>query len=126
MKFFAYLRQGHTYDGNVKEFLNTFMKEHGPKVDLAASKKLFVEVVSHVLEFTGGPLLRKGYAVTPLNQLEAVLVGAGRLAEAGKKLKKPSKDWLNDSELVKFSTKGTNTKTAFTGRNRRAEALLAG
>lgn len=126
LKFFAYLHNGSAYDGNVKEFLNTFMKERGPKLDLTASRKLFVDVVTRVLEFTGGPLLRKGYGVTPINQLEAVLVGAGRLVKAGKKLKAPPGNWLNDAELVNFSTKGTNTRTAFDGRNKRAEALFSG
>ena len=126
LKFFAYLHWAEKYDGNVKAFLNNYMKEAGPKVDVEKFKAFFNNVVDGVLEFTDGPLLRKGYGNTPLNQLEAVLVGAGRVLQSGKKLKKPPKDWLNDSELLKASTKGTNTKSSFDARNARAEKLLAG
>lgn len=126
LKFFAYLNWAGEYDGNVKTFLNSYMKEAGPKVDIDQSRKLFNNVVENVLKITNGPLLRKGYGNTPLNQLEAVLVGAGRLVKAGKKLKQPPANWLNDEELLKFSTKGTNTKPSFDARNARAEKLLRG
>lgn len=126
LKFFAYLNWADKYDGNVKSFLNTFMKEAGPLLDIEQSRKLFNNVVNGVLAITGGPLLRKGYGNTPLNQLEAVLVGAGRILKAGKKLKTPSPEWLNDAELLKYSTKGTNTKPSFDARNSRAAKLLGG
>jgi hypothetical protein len=126
LKFFAYLERGEQYDGRVKEFLNQFMKDCSTKFDIAAGKKLFTDVVERIYDIVKGPVLRKGYSVTPLNQVEAILVGAGRLTKAGKKLKTPPNNWLNDKDLVKFSTKGTNTKTAFLGRNKRAEDLLAG
>lgn len=125
LKFFAYLHNSNNYDGNVKAFLNKFMKDQGPNLDLAASRTLFNNTVDRVLGFTGGPILRKGYSVTPLNQLEAILVGAGHLLKNKKKLKTPPTDWLNDAELVKFSTKGTNTRSAFDGRNRRAIELFS-
>lgn len=126
LKFFAYLNWGKKYDGSVKAFLNDYMKLEGPKIDIQASEGLFGRVVSDVLAITGGPLLRKGYGNTPINQLEAVLVGAGQVIRAGKKLKTPPVNWLNDDELVKASTKGTNTKTSFDTRNARAEKLLGG
>jgi hypothetical protein len=126
LKFFAYLDRADKYDGNVTEFLNNYMKDAAAKFDLVAGGKLFNEVVSQVYGIVNGPVLRKGYGVTPLNQLEAILVGAGRVIRAGKKVKAPKGDWLNDKDLVKFSTKGTNTRSAFLGRNERAEALLSG
>lgn len=126
LKFFAYLSWSDKYDGNIKEFLNKFMKEAGPQIDIEKSKLLFESVVDGILKITKGPLLRKGYGNTPLNQLEAVLVGAGRVIQAGNKLKTPPADWLNDEQLVKHSTKGTNTKSSFDGRNKRAEKLLGG
>lgn len=126
LKFFAYLNGGSKYDGNVKEFLNNYMKDEGPKIDIPAATSLFMKTVDAVYKITGGPLLRKGYGNTPLNQLEAVLVGAGKLVQSGKKLKTPSPNWLNDEELVKSSTKGTNTRTSFDARNKRAEKLLSG
>lgn len=126
LKFFAYLNWADKYDGNVKSFLNTYMKEAGPNLDLDVARQLFHSVVDGVLKITKGPLLRKGYGNTPLNQLEAVMVGVGRILNAGKKLKTPPADWLNDAELLKYSTKGTNTKPSFDGRNSRAEELLGG
>lgn len=126
LKFFAYLNSSEKYDGNIKAFLNEYMKDLGPKHDIEQSRKLFNSVVDGLLKITNGPLLRKGYGNTPLNQLEAVMVGAGRILKAGKKLKAPSLDWINDEELVKYSTKGTNTKSSFDARNSRAEKLLGG
>jgi hypothetical protein len=126
LKFFAYLNRPQKYDGNVKEFLNDYMREEGPKISIQKSRELFNKVLDAVLEITKGPLLRKGYGNTPLNQLEAVLVGAGQLILAGKKIKTPGPGWLNDAELLKFSTKGTNTTNSFSGRNARAKALLSG
>ena len=124
LKFFAYLDWSDRYDGNIKSFLNSYMKVEGPKADIAARAALFQSVVDSLLKITGGPIIRKGYGNTPLNQLEAILVAAGRIIISGKKIKTPGKDWLNDPDLVKFSTKGTNTKTSFDGRNKRAGELL--
>lgn len=126
LKFFAYLDRAEKYDGNVTDFLNTYMRDAAAKFDLSAGRKLFNEVVDGVHNIVKGPVLRKGYGVTPLNQLEAILVGAGRIIKAGKKIRAPKGDWLNDAELVRFSTKGTNTRSAFLGRNKRAEELLSG
>lgn len=126
LKFFAYLNWADQYDGNVKSLLNRYMKESGPQLDLDQCRKLFDNVIDAIFEINKGPLLRKGYGNTPINQLEAVLVGAGRILKAGKKLKTPPTDWLNDADLLKSSTKGTNTKSSFEARNARAEKLLGG
>lgn len=126
LKFFAYMNARDSFDGGVKAFLSGYMKSAPQTLELAAAKTLFTSVCSSLHEITKGPVLRKGYGVTPLNQLEAILVAAGELVGAGKKLKQPPKNWLNDSELVKFSTKGTNTPTALEGRIRRAKELLLG
>ncbi|OZI59038.1 hypothetical protein CAL27_20135 [Bordetella genomosp. 1] len=125
LKFFAYLDWSDKYDGNVTRFLNEYMKERAPAVNVPAAKDLFALVVSELIKITKGPLLRKGYGNTPLNQLEAVLVAAGRIIGKGGVIKTPASSWTNDTELVQYSTKGTNTKSAFIGRNRRAEELLS-
>jgi hypothetical protein len=126
LKFFAYLNWSDEYDGNVKSLLNRYMKEEGPKLSIDDSRELFNSVVDGILGITDGPVLRSGYGNTPLNQLEAVMVGAGRVLVAGKKLRMPPLDWLNDADLVRASTKGTNTKSSFDTRNARAEKLLGG
>jgi len=126
LKFFAYTNWAGKYDGNIKGLLNSYMKEEGPKADIAECEEFFNSTVVAILKLTQGPLLRKGYGNTPLNQLEAVMVGAGRRIRAGKQVKAKVTDWINDAELVKYSTKGTNTKASFDARNSRAEALLSG
>ena len=126
LKFFTYLNWATKYDGNIKALLNAYMKEEGPKLNIKDCEEFFQNTVAAILKITQGPLLRKGYGNTPLNQLEAIMVGTGRLLLAGKRIKNQPAEWLNDSELLKYSTKGTNTKTSFDARNSRAEKLLAG
>lgn len=126
LKFFAYLEKGDRFDGRVKEFLNQYMREVADTFDLAAGRELFTLVVQRLLALVDGPFLRSKYGNTPLNQLEAVMVAVGRLIRAGKRIRQPPGAWLDDPELVRYSTKGTNTRKAFHGRNKRAEVLLSG
>lgn len=126
LKFFAYLHDGERYDGDVTNFLNRYMRENGKSFDVVSGKDLFLRVIQQLVQITDGALLRKGYSVTPINQLEAVMVAAGKLLQTGKKNWKPPADWLNDKVLIQHSTKGTNTRTAFKARNARAEELLLG
>jgi hypothetical protein len=126
LKFFAYLDRADKYDGNVTELLNTYMKEASASFDISKGRALFTQVMESLANITNGPLLRQGYSNTPLNQFEAVAVAGGRIIREGRKIKKPRSGWLNDDKLVGFSTKGTNTRKAFAGRNSRAEELLAG
>lgn len=126
LKFFAYLEDGQRYDGNVTGFLNRFMKENARTFDVAAGRVFFRRVINRLVELTNGPVLRSGYGLTPLNQMEAILVGAGKLLREDRPIVSPRQDWLNDRALVKSSTKGTNTRSAFRSRNQRAEELLSG
>jgi hypothetical protein len=72
-------------------------------------------------------VLRTGTFVTPVNQLEGILVGAAEVLRAGGALHVPaSKAWLDDEELVNASTKGTNTANALATRIDRARSLLSG
>lgn len=127
LKFFAYLEDREAFDGRVTEFLNNYMKNHARETDIARYRSSFVDVVTFLSDaLKGKPFLRSGTAVTPINQFEAVLVGIGRVLRAGRNPVTPSGDWLNDSELVRFSTKGTNTRTMLNGRIDRAEKLFSG
>lgn len=63
--------------------------------------------------------------VTPINQLEAVLIGIGRVIRSGKKLVKPPNGWENDEVLVEASTKGTNSRSMLFRRIERAEELFS-
>ena len=126
LKFFAYLKNRHNFDGAVTSFLNDFMAQASESFDETAGRKLFTTVVDSLLNVCGGPFVRKGYGNTPLNQLEAVMVAAGEIVTEKKKFQRPRNDWLNDRELVKHSTKGTNTPAALRRRIERARALLMG
>ena len=123
LKFFAYLNAREEFTGAVTGFLNGYMEEASGTFDLEAGRKLFVEVVNHIHSATKGHFLRKGYGTTPLNQLEAVMVGVGELVRDGKQLSKPTAGWLNDPDLIKFSTKGTNTPQMLSSRIARARSL---
>lgn len=126
LKFFAYLHDRKEFDGKVTQFLNRYMEEHLPLLDLAQAESLFMNVVSSLAVIVDGPVLRAKYSLTPINQLEAIMVAAGELFLAGKKPKAPKGDWLNDAELVAASTKGTNVPSALERRISRAKALLSG
>lgn len=109
------------------QFLNRYMKEQATSFDIESGRKLFLDVVKRLHKIQSGkPVLRPGYSVTPQNQLEAILVALGTLIRGKKKIATPPAKWLEDEVLVKFSTKGTNTRKAFEGRNERALQLLAG
>lgn len=126
LKFFAYLDWADKYDGNVTEFLNRYMQTVSATFDIEKGQDLFKKVASRLAEISKGPILRTGYSSTPLNQFEAIAVASGRLVREGKAIKAPKPGWLDDKELVKFSTKGTNSRVAFEGRNNRARQLLTG
>lgn len=126
LKFFAYLDWSDRFAGQVTQFLNAYMQDAASSFDVAAGRKLFTDVsrkLSDILE--GAYFLRSNYSVTPQNQLEAVMVALGKLTRAKKKVSTPKKGWLDDKELVKHSTKGTNTKKALSGRIQRAVELLS-
>jgi hypothetical protein len=126
LKFFAYLYNRNEFDGAVTSFLNDFMANSSKSFDEASASALFRSVADALIQYCQGPFLRQGYGNTPLNQLEAVMVAAGELLKQKKKLQRPGSDWLNDAELVKHSTKGTNTPSALTKRVGRARELLQG
>ncbi len=126
LKMFAYLDNRASFKGAVTEFLNDYMQSDGPKFDIESGRETFRDVVSRIYAAVRGPFLRKGYATTPLNQLEAVMVALGELVREGKSiLRKPPPGWLNDPQLVNFSTKGTNTPSMLKNRIQRAKVLWA-
>lgn len=128
LKFFAYLLHRDRYDGDVKLFLNDFMKDMC-EYDVSRLKeisRIFEKASDSLYKITKGPFLRQGYGNTPLNQFEACLVAVAEIQMAQRSVKTPKSDWLNDPELLKHSTKGTNTNAALSGRINRAKTLLGG
>jgi hypothetical protein len=125
LKFFAYMHARKHFKGAVTKFLNDFMAS--ADLDLAESRQLFIDTVKVLYTITGGkPFLRTKVANTPLNQLEAVMVAAGELITAGIEPTNPGAGWTNDKELVRSSTRGTNTAAMLRARIDRASQLLSG
>ncbi|MFG3004468.1 MULTISPECIES: DUF262 domain-containing protein [Streptomyces] len=125
LKFFTYLDRAEQFDGKVSEFLNRYMRDRANDVDLEADRQLFISVVDYLHSVIKGPFLKRGVSVTPQNQLEAVLVGIGRLMRQGKGISAPPSGWLNDDELIRFSTGATNTRSMLLRRITRAEELFS-
>lgn len=123
LKFFAYLENRAEYEGPVTEFLNDFMETRADG-DLEGRKQLFSAVAGRLFEITGGPFQRPGYGPTPLVQLEAVLVAAAEILNDGGEIVTPPDGWESDEELVRASTRGTNTRAMLRSRIDRAKALL--
>jgi hypothetical protein len=125
LKFYAYLDNAANYDGRVTQFLNNYMHSRALDTDLNPDRDLFLSVVRHLTKATKGkPFLRSKTYVTPVNQLEAVLVGIGRVIRSGAEPAVPSDGWQDDEELVQASTKGTNTRSTFHARLNRAEQIF--
>ncbi len=108
------------------EFLNEYAEEHRDPSDIDERRDLFRDAVAAVSLASGTPFLRPGYHSTPLNQLEAALVAAGRLLRADSDIKQHVPELLKDRVLIDASTKGTNTRQSFRRRIERAEELLVG
>lgn len=126
LKFFAYLDEGQRFDGNVIEFLNSYMKDHQNETDITPYRELFTKVADYLASINPGPILRRRTNWTPVNQIEALMVGVGRIFARGGEPVTPQGDWLNDEELERYSKQGTNTRTNFHGRIDRAEKLFSG
>jgi hypothetical protein len=127
LKFFAYLNDRDRFKGAVTKFLNDYMA--GPALDLEIdeSRALFLKTTQALIEISGGdPFLRSNVTRTPLNQFEAVMVAAGQLLSSGRQPVNPGSNWTDDAELVRSSTRGTNTPAMLRARITRATELLRG
>lgn len=126
LKFFAYLNYRSEFKQWVTRFLNDYMAHATKSFDLDDGRKIFESTVDHLHDVLDGqPFLRKNTYVTPLNQLEAVLVGIAEVIQAGETPGSPPTGWQDDDELVRTSTKGTNTVANVRGRIDRARALFS-
>ena len=127
VKFFAYLNARNDFRGSVKDFLNNYTETANGNFDLEASSELFNRVVEEISRLLGGrPFLRQNVPVTPLNQLEAVMVALGEIFREGTTLVDPPDGWLEDRELIEASASGTNSRTLLNRRIARARRLLSG
>lgn len=125
LKFFAYLDRASSFDGRVANFLNDYMRSRIGDSKLESDRKLFECSTEFLASVTNGPFLRGKLSITPLNQFEAVLVAVGRILREGGTPRNPPAGWLNDEQLVNYSTGATNTRSMLLSRIDRAEELLS-
>lgn len=125
LKFFAYLNWAEHFNGKVAEFLNAYMRTRMSDSKLEGDRKLFMAVVDHLYSVTEGPFLRPSIHITPLNQLEAAMVGIGLIIREGRIPVHPPEGWQNDPELLRYSTRATNTKVMLAGRINRAKEIFS-
>lgn len=126
LKFFAYLENRDVFDGQVKKFLNDYMRAVPADYDYSGREDVFRKVVVELARVLDGPILRKDVGWSPINLVEAVLVGGAELLKSGVTTFAPTGDWLNDSRLTKMSRAGSNTRSYLKGRIQRARELLSG
>lgn len=126
LKFFAYLNNRSEFKQWVTRFLNNYMAQATGNFDLSDGREIFEATIDHLHEVLAGePFLRRNTFVTPLNQLEAVMVGIAEVIRSGSPPGIPDDGWQNDPELVRTSTKGTNTVANVRGRIERARQIFS-
>ncbi len=126
LKFFAYFYSRAQFRANVTKFLNKYMETATMSFPYDEARHLFDKTVSQLYGILAGPVLRRNTYVTPINQLEGILIGAADIIHAGGDIAPPAAGWLDDPVLVDASTGGTNTRKKFEQRIQRAKELLLG
>ena len=116
LRAFAYLYDINSFDHSVKDFLNNYMEKASKRFDYKKKEKAFREVF-RLLNDALPNGISKGRNNTPLNLYEAVAVGAMKVyLRKGRINVENIENWLTDSELIKFTTGATNTKSRVVGR----------
>lgn len=129
LKYFAYKNASSYFKGAVTTFLNDYMEmmeSNTGSFDYVKERVTFTRAMEYLYNIIGGPFLRAATSVTPLVQFEAAAVAAGSLIESGIELVEPDSNWINDPELVRASTGGTNTRSMLTRRISRAKEIFSG
>jgi len=126
LKSFAYMNDRSQFRGAVGEFLTNYMATATSRFDYEKGRKLFLAAVNRLAGICKGPFVRTGYANTPLNQFESVMVALMELERDGIEVVNPTRGWTNDPSWIDSSTAGTNTLPMLKARIERAKALLMG
>lgn len=126
LKFFAYKNSRQHFDGSVTKFLNKFAGEAEKDFSYDEERALFERTFEFLAEVVDGPFVRTKTPVTPLVQFEACGVGIAELIQEGSAPTAPALGWLEDDELVRSSTGGTNTRAMLKRRIERAKVLFSG
>lgn len=110
LRFFAYLDEYENFDHNVKEFLNSYMRQHSPKALPATKAKLFKETFAVLAKAYPDGIARGQSSITAANLYEALTVGVALALRAKKAISIPKlKRLANDPELKKLTTGATNS-----------------
>lgn len=116
LRFFAYLYDIDSFSHSVKDFLNEYMRKADKKFAYTKNEKLFRKVFEELNKVLPNGI-NKGRKNTPLNLYEGVAIGAakaylnkGRINTSG------IEDWINDKELIQYTTGATNSKPQLLGR----------
>jgi uncharacterized protein with ParB-like and HNH nuclease domain len=117
LRFFAFRDKYKKFGHNVKEFLNEYAVEMNKK-RFASEAKDFEEVMNFLIkELPDGVVRQKRKNTTPINLYEAVAVGAALALKSGKKIKSGIlKSIIDDVELTRLTTGGTNSNPMVVGR----------
>lgn len=128
LKFFAYLYSREKFDGKVTKFLSNYLKENRGKFETEKNFNLFSDASKKLWELTGRrAFLRPKTPVTPLVELEACLVSIGEALLRNYTIGHVEPDvWIEDEELVRNSSGGSNTKRMLVARVSRAFKLFTG
>lgn len=126
LKYFAYKNHREHFRGSVTKFLNSYAELANDVFDYRTEREVFEKTFDFLHDCTEGPFLRKTTRVTPLVEFEACGVAIGSLVEERIPVVEPPNGWIEDIELVKASTGGSNTRQMLARRVSRARALFSG
>jgi hypothetical protein len=116
LRFFAFLDRYHEFGHIVKDFLNSYMADHAAQGPQPHNIELFRRTVTFVAQELPHGITR-GRNATPINLYEAVVVGAALIFRDGLE---PARGRLtriiNDDELRRLTTAGTNSRAMVTRR----------
>ncbi|KAB8058034.1 DUF262 domain-containing protein [Janthinobacterium sp. FT14W] len=117
LRYLAYLYNYHGFKKSVKDFLNDYMKENASKPISTAKISLMKKVMNAMATAYPTGLSRGKTKVTPANLFEAISVGAALAIQAGAVLDhKKLAGLVDDKELKKLTSGGTNNPRMVTGR----------
>jgi hypothetical protein len=118
LRFFAFLERYSDFDHSVNDFLNDYMGDYNDKYPSKEAQQRFKETFEFIgKQLPHGIVRGNRTSVTPVNLFEAIAVGTALIFRAKKQPKSGVlKRLLNDAEMRKLTTGGTNSRKMVVGR----------
>jgi hypothetical protein len=117
LRFFAFLHAYKTFDHDVREFLNNFMKRATTSFDKPADTKIFKRTFEILGQNLPNGVVRLPRRITPVNLFEGIAVGTALALQAADNIKANKlPKILVDEKLRKFTTAATNSQKMVAGR----------